>query len=273
MVDQHLARNEFKVDPNGWNSFRQRGDLLGLLNNKSQADLVEATAVQRGFEYSGSLKTKRGVWVIYNRQPTNIPNFYLDDSVVHSSLGVYRPKKSPDKAVALLRSSLEEVVTDEFIRDVRTLDKTRINPPILSFHYEYEAIAIVKGMVAAIPGAIAGAGAVFGIGPSAGPDTYLTAIGIGSMLGVLAWYIPSHSNLMERQRQLSSGNDYFINSNAQTVLAHEQSHIAQVQLLRELYGSIGGEQRISPERFLAEGFANLPSKLTTPMPEGIGFLA
>ncbi len=253
-----LEENRFKLADNNYSSFAYHHSGRPTLVGRDMVVQLEVLALDNDFELVNSVLSDHGDWKVYARD-TQIRNFYQDDTQVHSALGVYRPHEDPSKRAALLRASEQPFSIDDVVKDLKYFQRTRISPPFLSFNFANIGDAIKKYTVTTAAAAAVGIGITMGIDSSAGIETYSLDAVAGAELGLLGttigWIIAGH------QKSMTNPAEYFLNERAKYIFDDEQSHALEVSLQYALFESLGGENVISPERFMGDVYDELPNKL------------
>ncbi len=264
MREHILEAQRFQIEPENMPTFLGEPysyDLwLHWLYPDALSDFQEL-AKSRGFVRADiELPSKRGSWSVYERDPAKISNFGLEDTLVHSSLAIYAPDKFPERGMALLRSSEQELGFGEFTRDLETFNRTRIDVPFYSFYphnSESDFNKLVPMIAAGIP---LGLAAVYAIDPSARIDAYMAGLGAGTLAPVFIFFRMQEAAKKRRESQISNYADYFINENASGVLQHEKRHMARVSLQNNLYDAISDEQPGITHEQIISIFEQLPQQ-------------
>ena len=229
-------------------------------NDHFFADLPQL-AQELGFIKKGSSPTKKALWDIYDRPMHPVPNFPDGQTIINSTLALYKTREGL-LTRAVLRASTEPYKSDEFMKDLDAFTKHYVERPrILGFPSKF----LTTG-----PAAMAG-GFIVGISVFSGVDYYAwhstgSIMNAGSVLGEIAGFVGGAGlwALSERyaRKQISGLDQYFAQRNARDVLTSERYHRVTVDMQREIYEALqqnGAD--LEPDQFLEKIYGQLPSSL------------
>lgn len=239
-------------------SFHLRYDLRG--DRGSFQDLPDL-AQEMGFVRDGNLSTKKAVWEVYDRPNHPVPNFPEGETIVSSTLALYKTGEGLTPR-AILRTSTEPYPSEEFMRNLQAFTKHFVERPrILGFPSQLLSSwrSLFGGLAAgtvllsaadyytvqSITGTFINGGAILG------------EIG-GTVAGGALWALSE----VHARRQISDLSQYSAGNTARDVLNGERYHNVSVDIQRELYGVL--QQKgvdLNPDQFLEKIYGQLPTAL------------